>query len=306
MRVWAALGLGVVGLVVGMVVNVLIERIPEKSPLRPLGLRLRPGSRAAVLVVQLACGLLWAAATLRFGADWALPAFLVFFTSLLTISVIDFDLHIIPNRLVYPTIFVAVPLLALAAAAEGDWGRLRQALIGATLAWLGLLRRAPDLAGGDGVRRRPPGVRPRTLPRLAQPPPRADRDLPRVPAGGDHRRGPGADPDPQPQGRRALRAIPRRRAPSWPSSSASRSSAPGSGRPGQPASPGTVQLRASSGRSRRRCRRRGPGPSAGGSRTLVSTLPRSPGQERRARPRRSRRLVRPRGMEPRRVTVPAV
>jgi len=138
MRLWAAVGLGVVGLAVGMVANLLIERIPDKLPLRPLGLRLRPGSRRQ-LVVQLACGLLWAAATLRFGADWALPAYLVFFTSLLAISVIDYDLHIIPNRLVYPTIFVALPLLTAAAAAEGDWGRLRQALLGAALAWLGLL-----------------------------------------------------------------------------------------------------------------------------------------------------------------------
>ncbi len=69
----------------------------------------------------------------------ALPAYLVFFTSLLAISVIDFDLHIIPNRLVYPTIFVSVPLLALAAGAAGDWGQLRRALLGAALAWLGLL-----------------------------------------------------------------------------------------------------------------------------------------------------------------------
>ncbi len=138
MKTLAAVGLGLVGLAVGALVNVLVERIPDKLPLWPLGLRLRPGSRRA-LVVQVACGLLWAAATLRFGADWALPAYLVFFTSLLAISVIDFDLHIIPNRLVYPTIFLSVPLLALAAGAEGDWGRLRQALIGAALAWLGLL-----------------------------------------------------------------------------------------------------------------------------------------------------------------------
>jgi leader peptidase (prepilin peptidase)/N-methyltransferase len=138
MRWWAAVALGVVGLAVGSVVNVLIERIPDKVPLRPWGLRLRPGTRRR-LVVQAGCGLLWAAATLRFGADWALPAYLVFFTSLLAISVIDFDLHIIPNRLVYPTIFMSVPLLTIAAAADGDWVRLRHALLGAALAWLGLL-----------------------------------------------------------------------------------------------------------------------------------------------------------------------
>lgn len=138
MRALAAVGLGIVGVAVGMAVNVLIDRIPDKKPLRPLGLTLKPASRRAV-VVQVVCGLLWAAAALRFGADWALPAYLVFFTSLLAISVIDFDLHIIPNRIVYPTIFVSVPLLAVAAAADGDWTNFRHALLGAALAWLALL-----------------------------------------------------------------------------------------------------------------------------------------------------------------------
>jgi leader peptidase (prepilin peptidase) / N-methyltransferase len=67
------------------------------------------------------------------------PAYLVFFTCLVAITVIDFQLQIIPNRIVYPTIFASVPLLALAALARGDWDRFGEALLGATLAWLALL-----------------------------------------------------------------------------------------------------------------------------------------------------------------------
>jgi leader peptidase (prepilin peptidase)/N-methyltransferase len=55
------------------------------------------------------------------------------------VSVIDFQLQIIPNRIVYPTIFASVPLLALAALAGDDWDRFGHAVMGATLAWLALL-----------------------------------------------------------------------------------------------------------------------------------------------------------------------
>lgn len=99
------------------------------------------GQRAALRypLVELACGGLFAAAAARFGDDWALPAYLVFFTCLLAISVIDLEHHIIPNRIVYPTIFAAVPLLAVAAAVQNEWDRFGHALLGATLAWTSLL-----------------------------------------------------------------------------------------------------------------------------------------------------------------------
>lgn len=90
-------------------------------------------------VVELACAALFAGAALRFGADWALPAYLLFFACLLAVSVIDLEHHIIPNRIVYPTIFAAVPLLALAAAVQQEGDRFEHALIGAAMAWGGLL-----------------------------------------------------------------------------------------------------------------------------------------------------------------------
>lgn len=167
--------LGVLGFVVGGFVNLLVDRVPRKQPLLPLGGGCRacrpdpapdaepdPGMAGPVglvlwplwgrrcpacarpaspryAVVQLLTAAAFAGVGLRFGADWAVPAYLVLFTSLLAVSVIDLELHIIPNRIVYPTIFASVPLLALAAAVQGDAGRLGRALLGAALAWAALL-----------------------------------------------------------------------------------------------------------------------------------------------------------------------
>jgi len=123
---------GLLGLAVGLFLNVVIVRAPDKLPLWPVPIR-------GPWLVPLANGVLFAAGAARFGADAALPAYLVFFASLLAISVIDLKLQIIPNRIVYPTIFVSVPLLAVAAVAEHDGGRLVRALVGAAAAWAALL-----------------------------------------------------------------------------------------------------------------------------------------------------------------------
>jgi leader peptidase (prepilin peptidase)/N-methyltransferase len=133
-----------VGLVVGRALTVVVDRVPAKAPVgrdlgrlarRPLGPT--PGSHSPVL--EVATAVAFAAAALRFGADSALPAFLVFFASLVAVAVIDLEHYIVPNRLVAATLVVSVPLLALAALAEGDWRSLRSALLGALLAGAGLL-----------------------------------------------------------------------------------------------------------------------------------------------------------------------
>ncbi len=165
--------LGVLGFAVGVFVNLLVDRVPGKHRLLPTGggclvcaPRAGPetdeeattpvgavvwpfrGGRCRVCgrspspryaVIQLLTAAAFVAVGLRFGADWAVPAYLVLFTSLLAISMIDLELHIIPNRIVYPTIFVAVPLLALAATAEGEFDRFWRALLGAALAWAAIL-----------------------------------------------------------------------------------------------------------------------------------------------------------------------
>lgn len=128
--------LGVPG---GMVANHLIQRSPDKQPLRPLP-PLRDLARTPLqLAVIAVTSALFVGTVIRFHAGWVVPAYLVFFVCLVAVSVIDFQLQIIPNRIVYPTIFASVPLLALGALAGDEWDRFGHAVMGATLAWLALL-----------------------------------------------------------------------------------------------------------------------------------------------------------------------
>src|SRR5205807_6335645 len=154
---------GVLGLAVGSFLNVVIHRVPLKqSVVRPRSHCPRCGTQLAerdniplvswVLLrgrcrtcgapisvryplVELATAGLFVAAALRFGLDWVLPAYLVLFAALLAISLIDLEHYIIPNRIVYPTLAVSVPLLVLAAAATGHWRDLEHAAIGAVSGW---------------------------------------------------------------------------------------------------------------------------------------------------------------------------
>lgn len=167
MRFLAAGACALVGLYVGTYLNLLIDLVPQKrrvTPLRgacracldasdgPRRLPLLPwvlrGRRcpscsevvsSRYTLVEVGAAGLFAGAVVRFGADAALPAYLVFFASLLAVSVIDLEHHIIPNRIVYPTIVVCLPLLAIAALAQGDTSRLGRALVGAAGAWALLL-----------------------------------------------------------------------------------------------------------------------------------------------------------------------
>lgn len=139
MIAFVAVVCALLGVPAGILANLYIERSPDKQPLQPLpSVRRLTGTTLYRLVIVATCAL-FAGAALRFDAGWEVPAYLVFFTCLVAITVIDFQLQIIPNRIVYPTIFASVPLLALAAVARGDWDRFGQALLGATLAWLALL-----------------------------------------------------------------------------------------------------------------------------------------------------------------------
>ncbi len=133
-----ALVCGVLGVPGGLLANLLVDRIPEKQPLRPLPALAAVAGSARQRLTVLVTVALFAGAGLRFGADWVVPAYLVFFLCLVSISVIDAQRQIIPNRIVYPTIFASLPLLALAALAEGEWDRFGHAVMGASLAWLAL------------------------------------------------------------------------------------------------------------------------------------------------------------------------
>jgi leader peptidase (prepilin peptidase)/N-methyltransferase len=127
-----------VGATTGLFLNVVIERVPEKQPLRD---GLPPGRPRTAVEWWVVAGTaaLFAALGVRFGADWALPAYLVLAASLLSIAVIDLRLYIVPNRIVYPTLAVSIPLLVAAALLHHHPAAIRSAAIGSLGAWFFLL-----------------------------------------------------------------------------------------------------------------------------------------------------------------------
>jgi leader peptidase (prepilin peptidase) / N-methyltransferase len=137
MTVAIAIACAGLGVALGPLLATVIERVPRKEPLRDAAASAVP--RRLRVVVSVADATLFGAVGVRFSGDWALPAYLVLAASLLVVSVIDLEHYVIPNRVVYPTIALALPLLAGAAALEHSWDRLAHALIGGAVAWTLLL-----------------------------------------------------------------------------------------------------------------------------------------------------------------------
>lgn len=77
-----------------------------------------------VLLALVAAGV--AAAT---GAEWVVAAHVVAAVGLVTLSVIDLDLFLLPKRIVYPVLFATAVLMALASVIDGDAAPLRRAVI---------------------------------------------------------------------------------------------------------------------------------------------------------------------------------
>ena len=139
----------VLGLAVGSFLNVVIYRVPRKeSVVRPRShcpscdTQLRETDNVPVVswlvlrgrcrtcgepisvrypLVELATGVLFAGAALRFGFDWPLPAFLLFLAALLALALIDLEHYLLPNRIIYPTLYASAPLLVGAAAFGHYW-----------------------------------------------------------------------------------------------------------------------------------------------------------------------------------------
>jgi len=153
-----AVACALLGLAVGSFLTTVIARVPRKVPvLRPgpqcstCGARIRPSDDLPLAswlrlrgkcrdcqapiplrypLVEIGCAALFAAAAVRFGASWALPAYLVLFAALLAISVIDLEHYIVPDRITAPLTIVSVPLLGLASLGEGDRGAFLRSLAG--------------------------------------------------------------------------------------------------------------------------------------------------------------------------------
>ncbi|MGH9244413.1 MAG: prepilin peptidase [Acidimicrobiales bacterium] len=134
-----AAGCGVVGLVVGWVVHLRIERIP--------GCETRPVWQAPATTIATAG--LFAAAALRFGFDVHLPVYLMLFTSLVAVSVIDIRAYRIPNRIVFATLAVTAPMIVAVSLLDGPAETLGYAAGGAVLFFVMLL--IPHLINPKGM-----------------------------------------------------------------------------------------------------------------------------------------------------------
>jgi leader peptidase (prepilin peptidase)/N-methyltransferase len=154
---------GILGLLVGSFLNVVIWRVPRResivqpgshcptcdAPVAPYDnvpvvswVLLRARCRkcdarisARYPAVELLTGVLFAAVAARFSHDWVLPAYLVFTAGLVALSLIDLDHQLLPNRVMYPVGFIAVPLLLVGAIADDELGAFGRALLGAVAAF---------------------------------------------------------------------------------------------------------------------------------------------------------------------------
>jgi leader peptidase (prepilin peptidase)/N-methyltransferase len=82
-------------------------------------------------LVELLTAALFAGVGARFGADWALPAYLVFVAGMIALAFTDLDHYLLPKRIVYPVLFAEAGLLTLAAVATGRWHHFFVAIISA-------------------------------------------------------------------------------------------------------------------------------------------------------------------------------
>ncbi|NAZ74896.1 prepilin peptidase [Kineococcus sp. T13] len=155
---------GLVGLLVGSFLNVVVHRVPlGLSVVRPAsrcpgcGHEVRRRDNVPVLswvllrgrcrdcsapisvrypLVELATGLLFAATAAVVGPTWALPAYLYLAGIAVPLTLIDLQVHRLPDRIVLPSYAVALVLLTAASAGSGNWTALLRALAGGCVLFL--------------------------------------------------------------------------------------------------------------------------------------------------------------------------
>lgn len=149
----------VLGLLVGSILNVIIDRVPHKAPLR--GARdgeasapvswfgiaaqpwvLRRGSHegralpARWLWVEVVTVAVFAELAVRYGDSAVLVPLLVLGASLVAVSVIDLQLLRIPDRITFPTLAISIPLIIAASVHLDATDSIRAALIGSAIYFL--------------------------------------------------------------------------------------------------------------------------------------------------------------------------
>ena len=130
-----ALGAGLLGALAGVLINRAAGRFPWSShaPRNLVG----GGPRALrPPVVEVATALLFVLGALRFGLSWELSAYLFLAAAGVLLAVVDLQHHLLPNRVVVPSIGIGAMLLLLAALPDRDWEALLRALLGAAVLFL--------------------------------------------------------------------------------------------------------------------------------------------------------------------------
>jgi leader peptidase (prepilin peptidase)/N-methyltransferase len=155
----AAVYCGLLGVPVGAFLNVVIERTPDRLPLRGvvdgepnpprawLGVPVQPwilrGStaddrRGRWLAVELATAAVFAALGAQFGRSSVVVPMLVLGAALVAISFVDLELLRIPDRITFPALGVAVVTMAVVSAQHHVTDALWGALAGSSV-YFGLL-----------------------------------------------------------------------------------------------------------------------------------------------------------------------
>jgi leader peptidase (prepilin peptidase)/N-methyltransferase len=152
-------GAAVLGLLVGPVLNVLVDRVPDKVPLtgpregevvpptswlgipaQPWLLRWGRGPDGALpqrwLWVEIVTSAAFAELAVQYGDSLVLVPLLVLAACLVTVSVIDLQLQRIPDRITFPTLAIALPLIVVVSAYYDANATIRGALVGSAAYFL--------------------------------------------------------------------------------------------------------------------------------------------------------------------------
>ena len=152
-------GSAALGVLVGAVCNVLIDRVPDKvalrgprdgevtAPLSWLGVPAQPwilrGGRspdgplpARWLWVELVTVVSFAQLAVQYGETWVLAPLLLLAACLITVSVIDLQVQRIPDRITFPTFALSVPAIIAVSVHLDATETIRAALIGAAAYFL--------------------------------------------------------------------------------------------------------------------------------------------------------------------------
>lgn len=138
-----AVAMGLLGVLLGMVTDLLIARsLPRLGGL--------PSTRTRITTAAVA-GALCAALALRIGMDWSLPAFLVLGVLAVQLTRIDLAHHLLPNPLVLALLIAGLVLLTVSTSISADWSPLLRAAAGAVILFLVYLVLAMISPSGIGM-----------------------------------------------------------------------------------------------------------------------------------------------------------